>query len=374
MSWPLVKIRDIVVAHYGKVLKKENRVETGKADVFGSSGKIGNHTEFLVEYPTLIVGRKGSVGEIVWAPNGGWVIDTAYFLELVDKEQLDLRFLFYALKRAVLAQRTITTSILGLNRDDFYDTKIPLPPLNEQKRIASILDKADGIRCKRQQAIKLADDFLRSVFLDMFGDPVSNPKNWKVKPLKEQILHMNNGLSRRRKTEENIGDIVLRPQDIHLDGIRFAKELNRIQLDDKEKTRYLLESGDILFVRVNGNPDYVRRSAVFKSFNTPVYHNDHIIRIKCTDDYNPEFLSYLFDLTIGRKIISGKINTSIGQHTISQGGIESLCFYRPTKSLQDKFVTVLNATNLTREKFNDFGKIAENNFNAISQKAFTSEL
>ncbi|MCT8986598.1 restriction endonuclease subunit S [Shewanella phaeophyticola] len=63
--------------------------------------------------------------------------------------------------------------------------QIPLPPIAEQKRIAAILDKADAIRRKRQQAIQLADDFLRSVFLDMFGDPVTNPKGWEVKALKD---------------------------------------------------------------------------------------------------------------------------------------------------------------------------------------------
>ena len=58
------------------------------------------------------------------------------------------------------------------------------PPLEEQKHIAAILDKADAIRHKRRQAIQLADEFLRSVFLDMFGDPVSNPKDWKETKIK----------------------------------------------------------------------------------------------------------------------------------------------------------------------------------------------
>nr|WP_245214116.1 restriction endonuclease subunit S [Pseudomonas aeruginosa] len=66
----------------------------------------------------------------------------------------------------------------------FKDLEIPLPPLPEQKRIAAILDKADAIRRKRQQAIQLADDFLRAVFLDMFGDPVTNPKGWPKRTLK----------------------------------------------------------------------------------------------------------------------------------------------------------------------------------------------
>jgi len=65
--------------------------------------------------------------------------------------------------------------------------EIPLPPLPEQKRIAAILDKADAIRRKRQQAIQLADDFLRAVFLDMFGDPVTNPKGWETFALADVV-------------------------------------------------------------------------------------------------------------------------------------------------------------------------------------------
>src|SRR6185369_14330209 len=61
------------------------------------------------------------------------------------------------------------------------------PPLPEQKRIASILDKADSIRRKRQEAVRLTEELLRSVFLDMFGDPVTNPKGWDVKPLCELV-------------------------------------------------------------------------------------------------------------------------------------------------------------------------------------------
>ncbi|WP_219599931.1 restriction endonuclease subunit S, partial [Vibrio parahaemolyticus] len=68
----------------------------------------------------------------------------------------------------------------NLSATDLKNFEIPLPPLAEQKRIAAILDKADAIRQKRKQAIELADEFLRSVFLDMFGDPVTNPKGWEV--------------------------------------------------------------------------------------------------------------------------------------------------------------------------------------------------
>ena len=77
------------------------------------------------------------------------------------------------------AGATVSTYTIEKAKNTLY-----LSHPEEQKRIAAILDKADAIRKKRQQAIELADQFLKSVFLDMFGDPVTNPKGWEVKPAK----------------------------------------------------------------------------------------------------------------------------------------------------------------------------------------------
>ena len=82
-------------------------------------------------------------------------------------------------------RRIILREICGLS--------IPLVPLKEQQRVAAILDKADSIRRKRERAIQLADEFLRSLFLDMFGDPVRNPKGWPVRPLGEMFAEARAG-------------------------------------------------------------------------------------------------------------------------------------------------------------------------------------
>lgn len=159
MSSAMVKLGDVINVHYGKALKADQRVSNGSVHVFGSSGIVGNHDKTLCSYPTIIIGRKGSVGAITWAPSGGWIIDTAYYVEIKDNNKLDLRYLFYILSGIDLTKKTITTSIPGLNRDDLYDTFIKLPPFEEQKRIVDLLDKAEGIRQKREQSIKLAIGF-----------------------------------------------------------------------------------------------------------------------------------------------------------------------------------------------------------------------
>lgn len=106
----------------------------------------------------------------------------------IDRDYLE-RFLrspralaFYSAKL-----RSTTARRRSLPRETFLSMPVPLPPLSEQRRIAAILDKADAVRRKRQQTLDLADQFLRSAFLDLFGDPVTNPMGWERRTLGEMI-------------------------------------------------------------------------------------------------------------------------------------------------------------------------------------------
>lgn len=289
-----------------------------------------------------------------------------------DTTIADMKYLYYFLKSkfSYFVENAVGGAQPNISQGLIKSLEVPLPSLSEQKRIAEILDKAADIRQKREQAIKLADDFLRATFLKMFGDPVSNPMGWDVRPLGQHIIHANNGLSRRRKESENTGEVVLRLQDVHYEGIRFDNNLNRIKLTTPEKERFLVANGDILFIRVNGNPDYVGRSAVFEGYKENVYHNDHLIRLKISKEYEPIFLSYFFNHESGKRIISRKIKTSAGQYTISQGGIESLDIYMPPISLQKKFVEIRNSVMNLPYSCNSFTKL----YTMLNQKIFSGYL
>ena len=115
----------------------------------------------------------------------------------INDEQLDYYYLFVVLRSMYQKLRNITgdKDRAGLNIGLLKEVEIPLPPLEEQKRIAAILDKADALRRKRQQVIDLTDQLLRSVFLDMFGDPVTNPKGFEVNPFSECIKGITGGWS-----------------------------------------------------------------------------------------------------------------------------------------------------------------------------------
>ena len=100
---------------------------------------------------------------------------------LPDEETADRQYLFYALRHKVpeLLSRRVGGAQPNISQQIVRTTKIPLPPLAEQRRIAAILDQADGIRRQRRESVKLVEVFLRSAFLEMFGDPVRNPKGWQ---------------------------------------------------------------------------------------------------------------------------------------------------------------------------------------------------
>lgn len=140
------------------------------------------------ELPTIVFGDHTRVFKYIEEPFALGA-DGAKVLEPLVK--LDKRFLFHYLKQLKIESA-------GYSRHYKYlkETYVPIPPPAEQQRIAALLDKADTIRQKREQAIVLAQDFLRSVFLDMFGDPITNPKGWDKKPLGRVFkLSSGNGLT-----------------------------------------------------------------------------------------------------------------------------------------------------------------------------------
>lgn len=186
---------------YGAALRESERDQAGPHVVYGSSGPVGHHSEALVKHPTIIIGRKGSVGAITYAPNGGWPIDTAFFVELLDERELDLRYLYYFLANAKLDANAITTSIPGLNRETLYRTPILLPPLAEQKRIAAILDKADAVRRKRHEEQGIIRSIVPASFSELFGDPGNNSHGWDAEPL-GTVAQLDRGRSRHRPRDE----------------------------------------------------------------------------------------------------------------------------------------------------------------------------
>ena len=223
----------------------------------------------------------------------------------------------------------------GFNKEDLSNIELYCPDLSIQNKICKILELVDVLINKSKLQLDELDLLVKSRFVEMFGDPKSNPKGWNKKTLSEIITKANNGMARRGNDES--GSIVLRLVELQGGFIDYSKP-NRIILTEKEQEKYLLQENDILFARVNGNPLNVGRCAVFHTIDEAVYHNDHIIRVHFDDSLiNGVFASNILNSEYGKDQLKNKIKTSAGQYTISQDGIGAIESIMPPIELQNQY-------------------------------------
>lgn len=133
-KWPRKKLGELCEIKYGVGLPAPRR-RKGTVAVYGSNGLVGSHCEAVTAGPTIIIGRKGSIGEIHFSQEPCWPIDTTYFIDAVDKA-ISLDWLYYGLMSLDLRTLNKAAAIPGLNRDDIYAKHILFPTLAEQKRMA----------------------------------------------------------------------------------------------------------------------------------------------------------------------------------------------------------------------------------------------
>ena len=180
-SWKTYKLGDICTLNYGKALTATNRV-AGDIPVYSSAGITGSHNVALVQSKGIIVGRKGTVGTVYSSDKPFYCIDTAYYI-LPDDEKYDFKWLYYRLKSLHLDKLNEDSAVPGLNRETAYAQEFPLPPLEEQRRIAGILgaidDKIENNRRINTNLELQAQALYKQWFVDNRSD------DWEEKPLSE---------------------------------------------------------------------------------------------------------------------------------------------------------------------------------------------
>ena len=291
-------------------------------------------------------------------------------LNLSD-DACDIKFLYYLM-------RTIRFDPDQHKRywiSKFSKFRVAVPPLDEQKRIAGILDEADRVRKKTQALIDKYDELAQSLFLDMFGDPVTNPKGWEVKPLQDLLVQKpDNGFFAKKDKYGPEGVPVVWLSDFIDRTYVSQKELKRAQVEPKDK-KYELEYGDALFCRSSLTVEGIGKcSIVPKTMNEPTIFECHIIRLKLNlGELVPEYLRFLTDTTFFRQQVMRNAKTST-MTTIAQDGISQIAIPLPPLSVQEDFcrrVTLMQHQKQLVEDAIDEGHLV---FNSLLQKAFKGEL
>jgi len=273
-----------------------------------------------------------------------------------------------------MAQHTKGVAVTGINLGDLRKLPVPDVPTAEQRRIADILDKADAVRRKRKEAIALTEELLRSAFLEMFGDPVTNPKRWSVRSLDELDADFSYGTSTKCTDDADEGRAVLRIPNVVGGQINYS-DLKYAKLRDGEARQFLLASGDILFVRSNGNPNYIARAAVF-SGTSPMLFASYLIRARLPSHCPalPEFVHAVFSTQSFREQLLKEATTTAGNYNINTKGLGRQRIPLPPLQLQKRFVEVMERARASRGQQERYGTVAEQLFNSLVARAFSGGL
>ena len=225
----------------------------------------------------------------------GATASTGYTVLRPLPEVLDTQYLFHWVKTGHFINEMIKLatgqSYPAVSDKIIFNSKIPLPPLAEQRRIASILDQADELRQKRQQAIEKLDQLLQATFIDIFGDPVSNPKGWDLKPVGEiSESKLGKMLDKKKQSSENDQYKYLRNANVQ--WFKFdLSDVFDMEFNEKDRKNCELKFGDIL-VCEGGEPG---RAAIWKNDleNCLKQKALHRVRLDMTQIL-PEYFVWLF--------------------------------------------------------------------------------
>lgn len=337
-SWSLVKLGDILTLEYGDNLPSDSR-EDGEVPVYGSNGQVDTHIEVAVNRPGIILGRKGSIGEIEFSDKPFWPIDTTYYITDKETDQ-NLRFLYYLLQNIQLERLNAASAIPGLNRNDTYGLNSLTPPIKEQRKIASVLYTVDQAIQKTEELINKVERVKTGLKQDILcqgleptemqpvrivSQQVTVSQEWEMVPLSE--------ISKSGKKTFTDGDWV-ESDDMVEDGKYQLIQLGNLGEGEFKGTcdRYvdeeffqdenctLVEPGDLLIARM---ADPILRTIIVPEFERQSITVVDIVVAKVDEtEWDRRYIKYLLNTktweNIAEALASGSTRKRISRENMSR--------------------------------------------------------
>ncbi|MGE3488017.1 MAG: restriction endonuclease subunit S [Nitrospira sp.] len=253
--------------------------------------------------------------------------------------------------------------------------KVPLPSIEEQRRIAAMLDKAEELRAKRRAAIALLDQLLHAIFLEMFGDPTSNPNGWpnttKLAEVSEPVSGITKGRKINGKAMREIPYLaVVNVQDRHLN----LNTVKTIEATEEEIERYRLLPGDLLLTE-GGDPDKLGRGSLWNGELPEAIHQNHIFRVRVTSPaLTPLYLSWLIGSSYGKTYFLRQAKQTTGIATINMGQLKAFPLLLPPLELQHQFAARVEAIHGAKAAHQSVLANIDSLFASLQNRAFAGGL
>ena len=347
----MVRFSDILTIINGRnQAKVEN--PNGQYPIYGSGGVMGYADDYLCEAGTVVIGRKGSINKPIFVEEPFWNVDTAFGLA-ADCEKILPKYLFYFCVYFDFEKLNTTVTIPSLTKANLLKIELALPSLTEQNRIVDQLSKIDNLISLRKQQLAKLDELVKSRFIELFGDPISNPLGWPVKRLADLSVLITNGNTPKGGSENyvNEGIMFLRSQNVWR---------NRIDLDDvayididthADMAKSSVHDKDILITktgRINTENSSLGRAALFRGADNSANINGHVYLVRLDGTVVPEYVVAILTGEPYRRYIRKVCVGGIDKRQINLDQVENFPIILPPIELQEQFAAFVEQTDKSK--------------------------
>ncbi|MCK5630003.1 MAG: restriction endonuclease subunit S [Nanoarchaeota archaeon] len=384
-SWKIVKLHDVAEFINGRAFKPSEWGNKGlpiiRIQNLTESSSVINHYDgvydkkYYVDTGDILLSWSATLDIFKWKKCPA-LLNQHIFKVKPKKDILSDDYFLYYLKTILqkLKDKTHGSGMKHITKPELVKQEMILPPLLTQKKIVAVLEKAEKLREWRKEADALTNEFLKCVFLDMFGDPVKNPKGWDIIKFEEILLeNPQNGLY-KPITAYGEGTPILRIDSFYDGKITNIGELKRLKCTKKEIEKFKVQIGDIMINRVN-SLKYLGKCGLVQNLVEDMVYESNMMRIRIrTEILNYTFMTMFLCTRYIKNQILTRAKKAVNQASINQKDVNSLKILVPPIELQNKYASIVEKVEEMHDAQKQSKQEIDNLFDALMQKAFKGEL
>lgn len=368
-EWTMVRLEDVCNKASSNISLNKVAGDLGEYPLFGASGLAKNIDFYHQEKEYIAIVKDGAgVGRVMMLPSKSSIVGTMQYL--LPKSNIHINYLCYILKQLDLAKYASGATIPHIYFKDYSKEDVFLPPIAKQREIAEVLDKASELVEKRKAQLAELDLLAESVFYDMFGDPVTNPKGWEFDCLKKH-LKVIGGYAFKSTAYVEDGIPVLRIGNINSGvlktvGVVFYEEHDSL-------SRYIVRPNDIVISLTGtvGKEDYGNICILDDTYSM-YYLNQRNAKLDLNSTIDKWYLAFMLKNPQVKNKLTG-ISRGIRQANISNGDIENIIIPIAPIELQNQFATIIEKIEEQKAKAKEALKESENLFQRLMQDMFNPD-
>lgn len=361
-----IKLTDICNPKQWKTIPTSELLKDGYP-VYGANGIIGYYSEFNHKNPVITVTCRGATcGTINITVPKSYVTGNAMCLDDV-RSDIYMEYLYYCLKHYNFNNVISGSAQPQITRQGMEKIYVTIGSHNEQMDIVDKLKKVENVIGLKKQELKQLDTFVKSRFAEMFGDPIQNPYNWSIKSLLE-MGYCKNGMN-FHTGDSGIELYCLGVGDFKnysiIDG---TDQLSKISLNEMPPEESMLQNGDIVFVRSNGNKDLVGRCVLVYPHDVQTTYSGFCIRYRLTSrEVNKNYLLRVLKTDSMRKQMTGR---GANIQNLNQKTLATLNIPIPPIELQNQFADFVASIDKSKSKIQKSLQETQLLFDSLMQKYF----